>query len=71
MLVKRQAAPNCNSEVTPACLQTLYGIPKDRATQQANTLSVAGFLGEYANRSVNAFGRHKLDKLAIPFCWTI
>lgn len=50
VLVKRQAAPNCNSEVTPACLQTLYGIPKDRATQQANTLSVAGFLGEYANR---------------------
>ncbi|KAF9309723.1 hypothetical protein BG003_009433 [Podila horticola] len=49
-LAKRQAPPSCNSQVTPACLQSLYGILKDRPTQQANILSVAGFLKEYANR---------------------
>ncbi|KAK5809650.1 family S53 protease [Linnemannia elongata] len=48
-LRKRQAPPSCNSQVTPACLQALYGIPKDPARQPQNTLSVPGFLNEYAN----------------------
>lgn len=63
-LAKRQAPPSCNSQVTPACLQSLYGILKDRPTQQANILSVAGFLKEYANRLVDVFGVLKIEKVA-------
>ncbi|KAF8186085.1 family S53 protease-like protein [Mycena galopus ATCC 62051] len=34
--------------ITPACLQTLYGIPLTPATQSSNTLMVAGYIGDWA-----------------------
>ncbi|KAH9049037.1 family S53 protease [Lactarius hengduanensis] len=33
----------------PRCLQQLYGIPKERASQSSNKLAVAGFLEQFAN----------------------
>ncbi|KAJ6482695.1 subtilisin-like protein [Mycena sanguinolenta] len=33
---------------TPACLQTLYGIPSTPATQSSNTLMVAAYIGDWA-----------------------
>ncbi|KAK0449571.1 family S53 protease-like protein [Desarmillaria tabescens] len=38
----------CNSIVTPACLQALYGIPATRATQSTNHLGVSGFIDQFA-----------------------
>ncbi|KAF7377283.1 Family S53 protease-like protein [Mycena sanguinolenta] len=34
--------------ITPACLQTLYGIPLTPATQSSNTLMVAAYIGDWA-----------------------
>ncbi|KAG0016591.1 hypothetical protein BGZ81_011141 [Podila clonocystis] len=45
-LVKRAT---CSNQVTPNCLQDLYGIPTARATQAGNTIAVPGFRNEYAN----------------------
>jgi tripeptidyl-peptidase I len=42
------APSSCNSVVTPACLQSLYGIPKTRATQSSNKLGVSGFIDQFA-----------------------
>ncbi|KAF9373094.1 hypothetical protein CPB97_000811 [Podila verticillata] len=47
---------DCNSQVTPACLQSLYGIPTTRATQPLNVIAVPGFLNEFANQAdLNTF----------------
>ncbi|KAJ6484875.1 family S53 protease [Mycena sanguinolenta] len=44
--------PNsCNSNVTPECLQALYGIPTTPATQKSTTLGVAGFIDQFANQA--------------------
>ncbi len=40
---------NCDSLMTPACLQALYGIPTTAAPQSSNSLAVTGFLQQYAN----------------------
>ncbi|KAF8919231.1 family S53 protease-like protein [Mucidula mucida] len=40
----------CGRYITPACLQALYGIPTSPATQSSNSMSVTGFLNQYANR---------------------
>lgn len=45
------ANDSCTDEVTPSCLQGLYGIPKTKATQVANTISVPGYLNEYAQQA--------------------
>ncbi|KAK0204174.1 family S53 protease-like protein [Desarmillaria ectypa] len=42
------APSSCNSIVTPACLQALYGIPATRATQSSNQLGVSGFIDQFA-----------------------
>ncbi len=42
------APSSCNSIVTPACLQALYGIPATRATQSTNHLGVSGFIDQFA-----------------------
>ncbi|KAJ6477795.1 family S53 protease [Mycena sanguinolenta] len=47
--VSTDAASSCASEITPSCLQSLYGIPTTPATQSSNTIAVAGFLDQYAN----------------------
>ncbi|KAH8108267.1 family S53 protease-like protein [Phellopilus nigrolimitatus] len=42
---------SCDSTITPKCLQALYGIPTTLATESSNTLSVPGFVEEYANHA--------------------
>ncbi|KAI0746562.1 family S53 protease [Daedaleopsis nitida] len=42
---------SCNSVVTPACLQALYGIPTTLATSKNNKLSVSGFIDQFANQA--------------------
>ncbi|PBK98023.1 family S53 protease-like protein [Armillaria gallica] len=39
---------SCNSVITPACLQALYGIPMTQATQSSNRLAVSGFINQFA-----------------------
>ncbi|KAG0307538.1 hypothetical protein BGZ99_001413 [Dissophora globulifera] len=46
---RRQMPESCSNTVTPICLQGLYNIPKDPATQRQQ-LAVPGFINEYANR---------------------
>ncbi|ETW85061.1 serine protease S53 [Heterobasidion irregulare TC 32-1] len=40
---------SCNTLITPACLQALYGIPTTLATQSSNKLGVSGFIDQFAN----------------------
>ncbi|KAJ7589493.1 family S53 protease-like protein [Mycena floridula] len=42
------APSSCNSVVTPACLQALYGIPATKATQSSAKLAVSGFIDQFA-----------------------
>ncbi|KAF5352141.1 hypothetical protein D9758_009245 [Tetrapyrgos nigripes] len=42
------APSSCNSVVTPACLQSLYGIPATPAIQSSNILGVSGFINQWA-----------------------
>ncbi|KIK70212.1 hypothetical protein GYMLUDRAFT_80188 [Collybiopsis luxurians FD-317 M1] len=44
----RAPDPSCDTEVTPTCLQELYGIPTAKANQTSNVLAVPGFLNEWA-----------------------
>lgn len=37
--------------MTPACLQSLYGIPATVATQKNNTLAVSGFFSQFAQQA--------------------
>ncbi|EKM58673.1 uncharacterized protein PHACADRAFT_89753 [Phanerochaete carnosa HHB-10118-sp] len=39
------------SAVTPACVQSLYGIPATKATQSSNQLGVSGFIEQFANQA--------------------
>ncbi|KIP07558.1 hypothetical protein PHLGIDRAFT_70854 [Phlebiopsis gigantea 11061_1 CR5-6] len=42
----------CSSNgVTPACVESLYGIPKTLATTKSNGLAVSGFIEQYANQA--------------------
>ncbi|KAJ4479868.1 family S53 protease-like protein [Lentinula lateritia] len=41
------APSSCNSVVTPACLQDLYGIPTTPATQTSSKLAVSGFIEQW------------------------
>ncbi|KAK7439369.1 hypothetical protein VKT23_017593 [Stygiomarasmius scandens] len=45
------APSSCNSVVTPACLEALYGIPTTRATQSSNKLGVSGFIDQFAQNA--------------------
>ncbi|KAF8189623.1 family S53 protease [Mycena galopus ATCC 62051] len=42
---------SCNTTITPACLQALYGIPKTPATQSSNGIAVTGFDKQFAQQS--------------------
>ncbi|KAF8216791.1 family S53 protease [Mycena galopus ATCC 62051] len=44
-------ADSCATTVTPTCLQSLYGIPKTPATQSSNSIAVAGFIDQFAQKS--------------------
>ncbi|KAF9004123.1 subtilisin-like protein [Hymenopellis radicata] len=50
---------SCDSLMTPACIQTLYGIPTTAAVRSSNTLAVTGFGQQYAN----------VDDLAVFLYW--
>ncbi|KAI1785612.1 family S53 protease [Ganoderma leucocontextum] len=41
---------SCSHRITPTCLQAIYNIPSDAATQSSNRLAVTGYLEEYANQ---------------------
>lgn len=45
------APSSCDSIITPACLQSLYGLPTTAATQASNGIAVAGLLGQYAQQA--------------------
>ncbi|KAL0581431.1 hypothetical protein V5O48_000585 [Marasmius crinis-equi] len=45
------APTSCNTNVTPNCLQTLYGIPTTPATQSSNKLGVTGFIDQWAQNA--------------------
>jgi tripeptidyl-peptidase-1 len=47
---KRDLPSSCNSEMSPACLQRLYGIPTTPATQKSNKIAVSGFVNQYAQQ---------------------
>ncbi|KAH8108266.1 family S53 protease-like protein [Phellopilus nigrolimitatus] len=51
-LTSRASVPSsCDSTITPACLQALYGIPTTLATENSSTLGVSGFIEQYANQA--------------------
>ncbi|OCH90805.1 family S53 protease [Obba rivulosa] len=50
-LTERALPASCASEVTPSCLQELYGIPTAAATQSSNKIGVSGFIEEFANQA--------------------
>jgi len=45
---KRALPSSCSSEMTPSCLQQLYGIPTAAAKQSNNALAVSGFIEQFA-----------------------
>jgi tripeptidyl-peptidase-1 len=45
------AADACGGNITPACLQQLYGLPTTKATQSSNKLGVTGFIQQYAQQA--------------------
>ncbi|KAJ7508953.1 family S53 protease-like protein [Mycena galericulata] len=56
LLTKRATPVSCNSSVatgvvTPACLQSLYGIPTTAATQKTNALLVTAYEDEFAQKA--------------------
>lgn len=44
-------ASSCADEITPACLQSLYGIPTTPATESSNKLGVTGYGDNWANKA--------------------
>ncbi|KZT10837.1 family S53 protease-like protein [Laetiporus sulphureus 93-53] len=42
---------SCAHEITPSCLQSLYGIPTTSASNSSNTLGVSGFINQFANQA--------------------
>ncbi|KAI1783833.1 family S53 protease [Ganoderma leucocontextum] len=46
----RAVPSSCSDRITPTCLQAIYNIPSDAATQSSNRLAVTGYLEEYANQ---------------------
>ncbi len=46
---------SCESAITPACLQALYGIPTTPATESSNVLGVTGLIEQYANVRCQSF----------------
>ena len=45
----RAVPSSCSNSITPACLQALYNIPLDAATQSSNKLGVTGYDEQDAN----------------------
>ncbi|KAF7364615.1 Family S53 protease [Mycena venus] len=49
--ISPEAAASCATTITPACLQSLYKIPKTAATESSNGIAVAGFIEQFARRA--------------------
>lgn len=49
--VSNAVPASCDTAITPACLQAIYGIPATLATQPTNQLGVSGFLQQFANQA--------------------
>ena len=47
---KRDVPAACNSTITPACLQDLYGIPATPATEKSNTLLVTSYQSQWVQQ---------------------
>ena len=47
---KRDVPESCNSTITPACLQELYGIPATPATEKSNTLLVTSYQSQWVQQ---------------------
>ncbi|KUL92256.1 hypothetical protein ZTR_02563 [Talaromyces verruculosus] len=43
------APSSCNTQITPACLQSLYGLPTASVGKSNRGIAVPGFINEYAN----------------------
>ncbi|KAF7356383.1 Family S53 protease [Mycena venus] len=44
-------ADSCATTITPTCLQTLYGIPTTAASESSNSIAVAGFIEQFAQKA--------------------
>ncbi|KAJ7728592.1 family S53 protease [Mycena maculata] len=44
-------ASSCATTVTPSCIQSLYKIPTTAATESSNSIAVAGFINQFAQKS--------------------
>ena len=64
----RSVPSECSDYITPACLQALYNIPTDAATQSSNQLAVTGFIDQYANQEDLAV---RFYDLSSPLGWTL
>ncbi|KAJ7064080.1 family S53 protease-like protein [Mycena amicta] len=64
--LNRAVPASCASNVNPACLQAMYGIPATKATHSTtgNTIGVAGYLNEFANTNDTALF---LRNFNVPF----
>jgi hypothetical protein len=38
---------NCSTQITPECLQDIYGIPTTPATSSGNSILVTGYLDQF------------------------
>ncbi|KAF5391735.1 hypothetical protein D9757_001780 [Collybiopsis confluens] len=47
--VERRQAASCNQSITPACLQSLYGIPTDSRVGSKSSVGVSAFSDQNAN----------------------
>ncbi|KAJ7117680.1 family S53 protease [Mycena epipterygia] len=45
------SSKSCATTVTPTCLQSLYGIPATPATESTNSIAVAGFIEQFAQKA--------------------
>lgn len=61
---------SCATTITPACLQSIYGVPTTSASAPSNTLAVSGYIDEWANEAdlkVRAIYRPPLRCETQPF----
>ncbi|RAO68817.1 uncharacterized protein BHQ10_004829 [Talaromyces amestolkiae] len=48
-LTTEATSSECNTQITPACLQSLYGLPTASVSNSSPGIAVPGFINEYAN----------------------
>jgi tripeptidyl-peptidase I len=58
--IERRQSDSCNTTITPACLQTLYGIPTTFITGSKSSVGVSAFSDQNANQADLAIFLQKL-----------